>query len=624
MIHSYDIFDTLLVRSCGRAELVFDLLAKRIIGTQKSDASVRMDFALERKRGEHRARVAICHDDVEEVTLSEIYDYCDFSALTDKTNKDIMEAELAVEKFCLTPVKQMQEEIEGCRQNGDPIAFISDMYLPKDFIEDRLKEFGFYKDGDHLFVSCENRKSKATGNLFTFVQQALNIDYRQWVHKGDNIHSDYNVPKRLGIKAQRVKHSYSYYEESLRRKNLSSVDMSVLQEAAISRCVRLSHDDTAYVKFAADFVAPIYVPFVYSVMEDAKRRDIKHLHFLARDGYIFYIIAQEFAEKFPDIQLHYLYVSRDSLYLPGLKEISLETLSSLFTNIDWRSLKHILSRLHMNDYPSTKIKEQGSTEDILRQLIDDHTFVAELTRKRDYQRNLCLQYFQQQGLTVGGAAIVDLTGTRRCHHAINEILHSGGYPGVFGYYFEVLEQRQVGKDYHALNYSEYYLFNNTRFTVGPHDVFEQYFSITNHNRTREYKLQQDKSVPVFETENVESAYKQTVFTNNKEICSEYARLYALQLSAANHEVCSNMALSVFTDFFYRPKKQYLKALEPLVISESAITSNKLLTKQSILSLLKNRNGRPWLYGNVIFNSLIPEFWRWLIRLNNGRKEKNER
>ncbi len=41
-----------------------------------------------------------------------------------------------------------------------------------------------------------------------------------------------------------------------------------------------------YLRVAADFVAPAYIPYVQFVIEEAKRKGIKKLYFLNRDSYI--------------------------------------------------------------------------------------------------------------------------------------------------------------------------------------------------------------------------------------------------------------------------------------------------------------------------------------------------
>ncbi len=55
VIHSFDIFDTCLFRSCGIPKNVFDLLGMDILKKDKIDEDVRY-FSLIRSQGEIKAR----------------------------------------------------------------------------------------------------------------------------------------------------------------------------------------------------------------------------------------------------------------------------------------------------------------------------------------------------------------------------------------------------------------------------------------------------------------------------------------------------------------------------------------------------------------------------------------
>lgn len=51
---------------------------------------------------------------------------------------------------------------------------------------------------------------------------------------------------------------------------------------------------------------------------------ITKLHFLSRDGYILYKIAEVVQMGYPEIKLNYLFVSRYSLFLPSIYSLSRE------------------------------------------------------------------------------------------------------------------------------------------------------------------------------------------------------------------------------------------------------------------------------------------------------------
>ncbi len=179
MHFSFDIFDTCLIRSCGFAHNVFDLLAIKILGENSSE-SVRADFVNIRISGEKIARTK----KATEVTLNDIYNACDFSGLTSTTNQDIARAEILIEEKVLVGVKSIKKQIDKLHESGHKIYYISDMYLPETFLKEVLIEQGFWKNGDQLYVSCVSGKTKSTGELFDFVAQENNINFKQWHHWG--------------------------------------------------------------------------------------------------------------------------------------------------------------------------------------------------------------------------------------------------------------------------------------------------------------------------------------------------------------------------------------------------------------------------------------------------------
>ena len=202
--YSYDIFDTCLVRACGSCMAVYDLMAKSVLGAGKGDGSLCPDFVTERCAAELRARKKLIHGKKEEVTLEEIYEECDFSAFTSMPKRVIMQVELEIEKAVLMPVREIKKEIDGLHAQGQCILFVSDTYLPEGFLRDVLTMHGLFKDGDALFVSSSTFKTEALGSLFRLIRKQLHVDYKAWIHKGDNRYCDFYMPQELGIHAEHV------------------------------------------------------------------------------------------------------------------------------------------------------------------------------------------------------------------------------------------------------------------------------------------------------------------------------------------------------------------------------------------------------------------------------------
>ncbi len=621
MTYSYDVFDTCLVRACGKSLFVFDILAQEVLGGAATVSEIR-DFAQIRMKGEEKARELFINSEKEDVILQEIYSCCDFTSLTDTDNDRIMEAELKAERAVLLPVQALQEEIKQRRKEGGRIMFVSDMYLPSVFVKEVLTKSGFFEEGDKLYISGEVGKSKATGNLYKYIHESEQLPYAKWVHKGDHPVGDYKAPRKLGIKASLVRQDFSYYEKKTMERGFSASKMEALKTASISRAIIASSERNPFVLFSADFVAPIYVPFVYGMMAEAENRKIEKLFFLARDGFILYQIARQFSSYFPSLKLEYIYVSRSSLYLPGLEDISFHSLSAMLAESD-KKLEKTLAFFKMDDCLSV-FQSYANLEgdELLRQLMADDRFTEILRKKHEAQKTVCMAYFEQTGLTRGRNAIVDTFGSRRCQSAINHILSRNGYSGVEGFYFDVASYRVFGGKYAAANFDEMRAVFTANYYLGPQAIFEQFFSITDQRRTGGYeRLNTGEIAPVFEPVEVDQAFAGSVMKTNVDCCTKYARYFSL-CQPMDAYTCLNDAMRTYNEFCSAPRKEYLAALEDLYVTD-LLEKKKLLSKIDLVKLFFHRKGRYWLNGEIVYNSgcLYGMARRMLLRIANIKQKR---
>jgi len=311
-IYSYDIFDTCLVRCCGTPDNLFFLLAQSVYG-DNADYDVLKNFVHDRIEAE---RIAIERINGAEACLRDIYKVLETDFLL--TNIDnILQKELEIEKQELVPVAYYVNEIKHIRENGGKIVFISDMYLPSVFLKNILKHYELFYEGDLLYVSCEHSASKSSGNLYKLIAEEQDFIFdNNWLHTGDNRHSDVTVPRNLGIK---VRHSaftkYNRYEKTyIDNSFYTPCKEECIQYAGILRSCRLSSSKLLFhEEMAIGMVAATYIPYITWLLTDAIKQGVNHLLFLARDGKIFKDIAENLIYDTNNIKLTYLYVSRKSL-----------------------------------------------------------------------------------------------------------------------------------------------------------------------------------------------------------------------------------------------------------------------------------------------------------------------
>jgi FMN phosphatase YigB (HAD superfamily) len=484
--YSFDIFDTCLVRTCGSPQMVFSLMAQKL----SNERAFIPDFVKRRLQAETDAQIQLKK---EAITIGEIYDYFDLQSLN--LNKlQIIDMEMSVEEQLLYPVYTIREQVNDIHSAGHTILYVSDMYLPASFLEKILTKWGFWRNGDRLFVSGEYGAAKHTGNLYRYISRELNIPFKRWHHYGDNSIADVRIPRKLGIKAHKIKNDYSRYEKQWIKNAAQSFDPEMCRYfAGCARAVRLSNKQDERVSLAADVIAPVYIPFVFYVLDNAKEKGITHLYFIARDSYIFYRIALQLSHLFPEIKLSYIYLSRRALWLPSLYDCNKKDYEGCLDKIiatGWTPEK----LLNMFNIPLSEISEYAKVSQTFWQkpLTKDTVdvfysilllpAVKDIIKRRSLQaRELLLAYLKQEYLLddTAHSAIVDLGWSGTSRSALNKILLKEGYNPVYTYYWGVFGAGRILYDYKK-PYGTYLYMEELSSSMQQDliAIMEHYFSVT--------------------------------------------------------------------------------------------------------------------------------------------------
>lgn len=198
-IISFDVFDTLIVRPFLEPIDLFDFLD---IYVNKLFKFVdRINFKEIRIYAEKLARDRQFKNfpDLEDITLDDIYSEISslLSFIDDCELEKIKKYEISLEeKYCYQR-KYAKELFDLAIEVGKTVIITSDMYLPINVIDNILKKNG-YSDYNFLYVSSDIRKTKASGNLFKYISDALGISGENILHIGDNMHSDILKAKDMG------------------------------------------------------------------------------------------------------------------------------------------------------------------------------------------------------------------------------------------------------------------------------------------------------------------------------------------------------------------------------------------------------------------------------------------
>lgn len=303
---SCDIFDTLIHRVLARPEDVF--LAVGLRGETAGLITVSAaDFAVHRQTAERVTRAAAEAAGFDEVRIAEIYDF--LAALGIVTSAERM-ARLEFETECdvCRPIAAVQQEL--ARIDPARVVFASDTILPGKWLAELLDRCG-YGGGLRVFCSADLRLSKHTGRLFPAMAAALGVPPAEIMHIGDNDVSDVIRAKAAGFACEHLPAPRARAEDDPAPHPIVRLADSLARTRALTDDGDAADDG----RWLGGMAAPLVIGFSLFVLQEARRRGITRLYFLARDGYLPMAIVARLLDlrgERADYSLIYLHLSRAS------------------------------------------------------------------------------------------------------------------------------------------------------------------------------------------------------------------------------------------------------------------------------------------------------------------------
>ena len=305
-IISFDIFDTLLLRPFVHPFDVFSYLEEffNIPGYKNA-----------RLQAENQAREAF--PEKREITLDDIYSFVPEKFYFMKSQE---------EEFELTILQANQETLDiynYAKQKNKSIIIVSDMYLSKDVLTKSLHKNGFV-GYDKIFISSDIGCRKSDGALFKYVQKYLNVSAKSILHIGDNIESDYRIPRKFGFNAilyTPIIKSFFANKKHVKFEKIYKEGTSAIFSLLVGMQIIRWHnkkkssywEDIGY-SLGGIFIYA-YVKFIVDILVKKSATDV---FFVARDGYMLSKVFSLFDET-RMIKNHYVYAPR-FVRIVGLRE----------------------------------------------------------------------------------------------------------------------------------------------------------------------------------------------------------------------------------------------------------------------------------------------------------------
>lgn len=503
-----DLFDTLVSRTYIKPkDLFFDM--------ETSLGESFKGFANERINTEFKLRKS--NDFQKEVTLLAIYNSLAKESKIKNINfqslERLMNLELRYEKNSIYANPEMLHLFNNLKEKKQVKGIIvTDTYFPKEFLFILLRGLRFNVEEDDLFASSVYGEMKSTGRLLDLILKKFDIPPGCCTHVGDNYEHEILKATKLGMNT----YHYTNCIPNRYEQTPSSGNIKCSKLAGISRRVRLetphqiNKKESVIWKTTANVTAPILVCFVIWVLQNAISTNVKVLYFCSRDGQILYKIAKKIVSTLNlDIEISYLYVSRQSLLLPSLTELNSSAIDWIMAPTALLTPRIILKRVGIN-YDEAKKLLQGS---IFLNSFDSHLSEEDrklfaniiinnnqdILEKAKSHRNNVLGYFKQQKvLNQEKFAMVDIGWSGSLQQAISKILdYTGHNIPTLGYYFGLINRKKHKK------LDQFYGWF-TDYAKGHRELFKktyiipmtELFTAADHGGVSHYKHEKDKYKPV--------------------------------------------------------------------------------------------------------------------------------
>lgn len=528
-LYSFDIFDTLITRKVATPKGIF-VLMKDIINQSPQFADlpndVKTNFFNYRTNSEFYLRqINNQWNDGKDISLDMIYNHIQHTYfLTNEQTQAIKELEIQLELDNIIPIKENIEKLKVLLEKGKRVVLISDMYLPEYIIKEMLLKCDPVLCQVKLYLSSTLGFMKTKQALFHYVKEQENVEFREWTHLGDNKFADFFCARKLGIKAVLYPYvKFKEYEKSLLVANSQNSFVQISLGCAKNiRLNKFPNDEKA--QLGASLAGPILFPYIYWLLDQAQKRGIERLYFIARDGYILKLIADLIIkENNLPIKTKYIYGSRkawrisalnlddDELYRQFIQFTMYEPkkIPQAFglTKEEFLSILPKKLRNYSTSKPDNRLAEYlYNNKDVLKFAIE----------KNKAQKECVINYLKNTiDCTDDKFAFVDLDGSGLTQNCLARLMNNFYDKKIKSFYYAV-----TPACCRSLNLEKYYYYTLKRGNMG--NMLEL-LTRAPHGQTLKYADKNEDYKPILEQIDVEN-FKAWGFDNYINGMLEYCNL----------------------------------------------------------------------------------------------------
>ena len=409
--------------------------------------------------------------------------------------------ELETERKNIVPIQKNIDKVKELINEGKRVVLISDMYLNAQQIRSILVPIDKIFEDIKLYVSVEYNKAKYNGELYEYVRELEQIEYNNWVHNGDNSFSDIKIAKEKGIKANWLKfEDLMPYENACLFANIDNYYYQGLIGCAKATRA-LSEDKSNVYNLGVSFAGPILFNYVNWLIGQALNKNIKTLHFIARDGFVLKEIADVIISKRNlNINTKYIYGSRKAWRIPDDKTVDsyIEYIFSEYCSLF--NLNFIAERFGISPEKFSKFVDKSKYKgkfkskqirNLKNELLNNSKFKNYIIKLNKSKKEKIQRYFEQNlDFSQDEIVFVDINGSGRTQDIISNIISEiSPNKKIIGYYFHLEFNVEQKEESLKLPYIP---------TVSYHNSCIELFCRTMHGQTLGYEQKDGRVIPVFE------------------------------------------------------------------------------------------------------------------------------
>ena len=403
-IISFDIWDTIIKRKCHPEETKL-ATARYIVLKYESKLKDKYKniYEILKRRDEIEAKEGKKNKEKgfdEECRILDVFKILEKEIFKDELNieDELLKEEIEAEKrviFINPEILPIFEKYKDLK-----MYCISDFYMSSESLKELLDYLKIPVKIEKIYSSADYLLNKRTGNLYKKAEEELKIKPEDHIHVGDNVYSDIEMAKSLGIETiKTTKQEFDFVPEKGRKLGF---DLSCVKKDESSKENRLFNTGVD--------LAPLLYFYGYSIVEYAIKNKIPTVYYATREGETFIKIHElikennPFGVEVPNCDI--IEVSRMGTFSASLKEFSITELLRLWSQYREQSMKALFKTLAIDIKPYQKYMDKYDIDieekiicpwfDIrVQELCLDEEFTKQVNKEIKRKKEEILEYFEK-------------------------------------------------------------------------------------------------------------------------------------------------------------------------------------------------------------------------------------